>query len=124
MKMMDYSLGKITKRINMNILKLERKCSVCNGSGFVTVDNVYYLRDLVDKFKKNRSDLLLNFLEGNQLSLNIKESPMEINAKRRLDVAVDSIELDYGDCRECQGRKIILTEDGKNILEFFKRHGK
>lgn len=108
----------------MNILTLERKCSVCNGEGFVTVDNVYYLRDLVNKFKETRSDLLTKFLEGKTIAMNVKESPMEINAKRRLDVAIDSIELDYGECRECRGRKVILTEDGKNILEFFKRYGK
>lgn len=106
----------------MNILKLERKCGVCNGQGIVTMENIYFLKDTVKKFRETRSSQLSDFLDGNSLSFNVKESPMELEYKRRFDVAVESFELNCGDCKECAGAKIVLTEDGKNMLRFLKKH--
>ena len=89
-------------------MKYEKPCTTCNGSGAVisTAWTVFFER--VDKLKKKYiaeglSNLMADEKAWDEMRPSEPDEPIE------------------HDCDECEGRGMVLTEEGRQILEFVEK---
>lgn len=96
---------------------LEKSCPVCSGKGAVTQDDVYELREGFNLVKSKRLKM-----EMNKPNFKAGMSNMELEYSKYLDVAVDSIESNSGNCKHCNGTGIVNTKFGILLLDFLARN--
>lgn len=98
-------------------MELERICAVCEGKGHVSQEDV----DRIEKSIKEEAPMArtMGSIFGSFGNLKEHVEKSIKNAENILEYAKENV---GAPCMECNMSGVILTEEGRQLLEFFKKY--